>query len=102
MTYIEENMITKLQKLYSLPRNPRRGINRPRYLRKNLCTGNLSPVCKIFIKRPGVYFFSSLIPSYLLKVTKFLSKISWFEFFVMTEKNIFAYKLFVSLNISDF
>ena len=40
--------------------------------------------------------------SYLLKVTKFLGKISQFEFLVMTEKNIFAYKLFLSLNISDF
>ena len=45
--------------------------------------------------------FSSLIPSYLLIVTKFLVKISQFEFLVMTEKNIFAYKLFLSLNISD-
>ena len=44
----------------------------------------------------------SLIPSYLLKVTKFFCKISQFEFLVMTEKNIFAYKLFLSLNISDF
>ena len=40
--------------------------------------------------------------SCLLKVTKFLSKISQFEFLVITEKNIFAYKLFLSLNISDF
>ena len=32
--------------------------------------------------------------SYLLKVTKFLGKISLFEFLVMTEKNIFVYKLF--------
>ena len=46
--------------------------------------------------------FSSLIPFYLLKVTKFLGKISQFELLVMTEKNIFAYKLFLSLNISDF
>ena len=45
---------------------------------------------------------SSLIPSYLLKVTKLLGKISQFEFLVMTEKNIFAHKLFLSLNISDF
>ena len=42
------------------------------------------------------------IPSYLLKVTKFLSKVSQFEFLVMTEKSIFAHKLFLSLNISDF
>ena len=39
-------------------------------------------------------YFSSLIPSYLLKVTKSLGKISQFELLVMTEKNIFAYKLF--------
>ena len=43
--------------------------------------------------------FSSLTPSYLLKVAKFLVKISQFEFLVMAEKNIFAYKLFLSLNI---
>ena len=46
--------------------------------------------------------FSSLIPSYLLKVTKFLGKISQFDFLVMTEKNNFAYKPFSPLNISDF
>ena len=32
------------------------------------------------------YSFSSLIPSYLLKVTKSLGKLSQFEFLVMTEK----------------
>ena len=51
---------------------------------------------------PQKNFFSSVVPSYLLKVTKFLGKISQFEFLVMTEKNIFAYKLFLSLDISDF
>ena len=40
-------------------------------------------------------------PSYLLKVTKFFIKISQFEFIVMTEKNIFVYKLFLLSNISD-
>ena len=35
------------------------------------------------------------------KVTKFLGKVSQFKFLVMTEKNIFAYKLFLLLNISD-
>ena len=51
---------------------------------------------------PSKYWrFSSSIPSYLLKVTIVLGKISQFEFLVMTEKNIFAYKLFLSLNISD-
>ena len=38
---------------------------------------------------------------YLLKVTKFLGKISQFGFLVITKKNIYAYKLFLS-NISDF
>ena len=33
------------------------------------------------------------MPSYVLKVTKFLGNVSQFEFLVMTEKNIFAYKL---------
>ena len=37
---------------------------------------------------------------HLLKVTKFLIKISQLKFLVMKEKNIFVYKLFVSLNIS--
>ena len=39
---------------------------------------------------------------YLLKLTKFVGKISQFEFLVMTEKNVFACKLLLSLNISDF
>ena len=54
------------------------------------------------VNAKNIRSFSSFIPSYLLKVTKFLGKISQFEFLVMTEKNIFAYKLFLSLNISDF
>ena len=43
-----------------------------------------------------------MTPSHLLKVTNFLVKISLLIFLVMTEKNIFACKLFLSLNISDF
>ena len=46
--------------------------------------------------------FSSFTPHYLLKVTKILVDISQFNFLVVTEKNVFAYKLFLSLNISDF
>ena len=55
-----------------------------------------------FIERPKYLSFSSLIPSYLLKATKLLGGISQFQFLVMTEKNILAYKLFLSLNISYF
>ena len=51
---------------------------------------------------PGEYLsFSSLTQYYLLKVTKFLLEISQFEFLAMTEKFFFAYKLFLSLSISD-
>ena len=39
---------------------------------------------------------------FFLKVTEFLVKISQFKHLVITERNIFAYKLFLSLNISDF
>ena len=41
-------------------------------------------------------FFSSLTPSHLLRVTKFLVKISQFKFLVITEKSILVYKLFCS------
>ena len=43
--------------------------------------------------------FSFLTPSYLLKITNFLVDISQFEFLIMTEKIIFAHKLFLPLNI---
>ena len=49
-----------------------------------------------------ILHFSSLIPPHLLKETKFLVKISQFNFLVMMEKNIFIYKPFLLLNISDF
>ena len=48
-----------------------------------------------FSKRPKSLSSLSLTPSYLLKVTKFLIKISYFKFSVMTEKNIFARKRFL-------
>ena len=53
-TYIKENIITKLQKSYSLPRNPRVGNKSPVLLmKKPPCTGDLSPAHKIFIERPA-------------------------------------------------
>ena len=48
---------------------------------------------RFFSEPPKYWSFSSLIPSYLLKVTEFLVKISQFKFLAMTEKNNFAYKL---------
>ena len=53
--YIKENIITKLQKLYSPTRNPRTGNKPPAlFVKKPLCTGDLSPALKIFIERPDV------------------------------------------------
>ena len=53
MTYIKENIITKLQKLYSLPRNLKADNKLPAlFFKKPLCTGDTSPVHKIFIERP--------------------------------------------------
>ena len=57
--------------------------------------GFLWPPLKIrqFSREPQKYSsFSSLTQFDLLKITKFLVKFSQFEFFVMTEKNIFVYK----------
>ena len=60
-----------------------------------------------FLPSPSPPLISKLfkLPSFLgnpPKLTKFLCKISQFEFLVKTGKNIFAYKLFLLLNISDF
>ena len=54
LTYIKENITTKLQKLYSPPRNPRTSNKSPElFVKKPLCMGDLSPTRKIFIERPG-------------------------------------------------
>ena len=54
VTYIKENIITKLQKLYSPPRNVRAGNKSPMlFLKKPLCTSDLLPAHKIFIQRPA-------------------------------------------------
>ena len=54
--YSKENIITKLQKLYSLPRNLRAGNKSPAlFLKKPLCTGDILPTHKIFIERPVEY-----------------------------------------------
>ena len=53
VTYIKENIITKLQKLHSPPRNPRAGNKSPPlFVKKPLCTGDLSPARKILIESP--------------------------------------------------
>ena len=49
---------------------------------------------------PPQYNFSSLNLPHDLNLTKFLAKISHFNFLVMTEKNNFVDKFFLSLNIS--
>ena len=59
VTYFKENVITKLQKLYSPPKNPRAGNKLPvLFVKKPLCMGDLSPGRKIFIERPGIDIFN--------------------------------------------
>ena len=58
------------------------------------------PKNRIFQWNTIVLSFSALDPSYFLKVTKFLVKISQFKFVVITEKHS-VYNLFMVLNISD-
>ena len=67
MTYIKESIITKLRKLYSLPRNLRVGNKLPvLFLKKRSWTGDLSPAHKIFIERPAKDRHSSIIiPTHL-------------------------------------
>ena len=60
MTYIKESIITKLQKLYSPPRNLRAANKSPMlFLKKRSCKSNLSPAHKIFIERLPHVFNSS-------------------------------------------
>ena len=54
VTYMTER-ITKLQKLYSVPRYFKAGNKLPvLFLKKPICIGNILPPCKIFIERPDV------------------------------------------------
>ena len=53
--YIKENIITKLQKLYSPTRNSRVGNKLPMlFVKKPHCMRDLSPMRKIFIARPDI------------------------------------------------
>ena len=58
------------------------------------------PKIGLFSEPPQYYNFSSLNLPHDLNLTKFLAKISHFNFLVMTEKNNFVDKFFLSLNIS--
>ena len=84
-------------KLANCPSPPFLG-NPPLYI------GFRDPPLKVgfFGESPKYLSFSSFTSSYFLKVTKLLGNMSQFELLVMTEKNIFSYRLFLSLNISDF
>ena len=59
---MKEKIFTKLQKLHSPPRNPRAGNKSPAlFVKKPLCTGDLSPTHKIFIEKPVIVMKSSLL-----------------------------------------
>ena len=75
---MRENIITKLPKLYSSPRNLRAGNKSPVLnWKKSLCTGDLSPTRKIFIERPVLHFipmhlcFGCLLCIYNVYVSKY-------------------------------
>ena len=77
VTYIKENIITKLQKLHSLPRNLRAGIKLPTlFLKKPVWTADLVPLCKILIERPvtGCQWSSFCIESHGDEVTDVYDK----------------------------
>ena len=62
VTYIKENIIKKLQKLYSQPRNPRVGNKSPvLFVKKSLCMGNLLPACKVFIERSVIVIVATIL-----------------------------------------
>ena len=62
MTYIKENIITKLQKLFSQPRTPMVGNKLPTlFVKKPLCMGDLSPTRKIFTGRPVIIIIIIII-----------------------------------------
>ena len=57
VTYIKENIITKLQKLYSPPRNRRAGNKSPAlFVKKSFCTGDLSYIMFEQKEYKGVMF----------------------------------------------
>ena len=65
VTYIKENRITKVQKLYSPPRNLRADNKLPAlFLKKPLGLGNLSPAHKIMkgLQNVGSLLFSPMKP----------------------------------------
>ena len=56
VTYIKETIITKLQKLYSLPRNSRVGIKLPAlFVKKPLCKAIYHPHAKYSLKGLSIY-----------------------------------------------
>ena len=62
VTYIKENIIKKLQKLYSQPRNPGVGNKSPvLFVKKSLCMGNLLPACKVFIERSVIVIVATIL-----------------------------------------
>ena len=76
VTYIKENVIAKLQKLWSLPRNLWAGNKSPMLLKKKktVCTGDLSLVYKIFTGRPGSVIFPVTIPNEKCKINAEIAK----------------------------
>ena len=86
MTYIKENIISKLQKLYSLSRNPRVGKNLSMlFVKKPLCMSDLSPACKIWPERPVL----DLSPSHLCKYSLSTSTLECYAQYIVISFFVF-------------
>ena len=110
--YSKENIITKLQKLYSFPRNLRAGNKSPTlFLKKPLCTSDISPAYKIFIERPVEYqrLPGSLVKSLLSRKrtglvvhAKFASWLNMkFIDWVMLRRNVSGMDMTVVMNVPN-
>ena len=75
VTYIKENRISKLQKLYSSLRNSRAGNKLPAlFVKKPLSMADLLPMRKIFIEKSGVLGYT-LYCKEIIKLICFYFKI---------------------------
>ena len=95
VTYSKENMIPKLQKLYSLPRNPGASNKSPvLFVKKPLCMGNLSPARKILGQKDPIPYFRQKDPIKVLILTlsSALLKIYRISIFFQTTSQFFSSK----------
>ena len=96
--YIKENIITKLQKLYSPPKKSRTGNKSPAlFVEKLRYTGDLSPMRKIFIERSATV----TCYSYATPMQKILKKFDTLRNGEWTQKLAFLVQIWPALPLKD-